>query len=77
MEPDNPRPLGLVLEMAPHRVSEFLLKGLEVIGLAEDRHAQRPCGIPAFWSFFDYEDDLVHVTTSSVGADGFIVLRGA
>jgi len=67
MEPDHPGAVGFVFKMAEHRVAHFGLQSLEVVCLCEDGCAQRAGRIPAFWGFFDHEDDLVHVMTSDVG----------
>ena len=67
MEPDDPRAGGFIVKMAEHRVADYRLQSLEVACLSEDGRAQRAGRIPAFRSFFDHEDDLVHVMTSAIG----------
>ena len=54
-------------EMAEHRVAHFRLQSLQVVGLREDGFAQRAGRVAVFSSFFDHEDDLVHVVISEVG----------
>ena len=67
MEPDDPGAIGVIFKMAEHRVAHFRLQSLEVVCLYKDGCAQRAGRIPAFWGFFDHEDDLVHVMTSDLG----------
>ena len=65
VEPDHPRAIGVVREVAEHRVARYCLQSIEVVRLREDGYAQGARRIPAFWRYLDGEDDLVHVTTSN------------
>jgi hypothetical protein len=48
MEPNDARPLGVIVEVARHGISQLTLQILKVIGLAEDGHAESAGDVAAF-----------------------------